>query len=100
MDHVGKGSWLVFDYAHASAVRGQGGGRDEAQVIKKLARFRESWQFGLAEKEVEPLLAKFGFKLLDLKNPCDLEEAYFKDARGRIVGHVNNTQSIVTAERC
>ena len=99
MDHVGNGSWLVFDYAHASALRGEGGGRDERQVTKKLAGFRESWQFGLAEKEVEPLLAKFGFKLLDLKHPRDLEEAYFKDARGRIVGHVNNTQSIVMAER-
>jgi methyltransferase (TIGR00027 family) len=99
-DHVGRGSWLVFDYAHASAVRSEAHGKGETQVTRKLAEYGESWQFGLDEHEVGPLLARFDFRILDLKNPRDLEETYFKDARGRIVGHVSGAQSIVTAERC
>ena len=100
MDLVGKGSWLVFDYAHAQVVKGEGGGTDAMQATGKLARVGESWQFGLDEHEVESLLARFGFKVVDRKNPSDLQEMYFKDALGKVAAHVSNTQSIVMAERC
>ena len=99
-DHVGKGSWLVLDYAHASAVGTRITGRDEVLMQKRLAKSGESWQFGLSDDEVGPFLARFGFKIVDQKNPRDLEQAYFKDALGSITGHVSDAQSIVVAERC
>jgi hypothetical protein len=73
--------------------------KDKQEVTSRLARYGESWQFSLDEVEVEPMLAKFGFRLLDIRHPQDLEQMYFKDAQGRIVGHVNEVQSIVMAER-
>jgi methyltransferase (TIGR00027 family) len=99
MDLVGKGSWLIFDYAHSPVVKGEDGRTDATQVAGKLASVKESWQFGLTEYDVAPLLARFGFRILDLRNPTDLQEMYFKDALGRVVAHVSNTQSIVMAER-
>jgi methyltransferase (TIGR00027 family) len=100
MHLAGKGSWLVFDYAHASALRGREAGKDSLQVTSRLAKLGESWQFGLDDQKVGPLLSRYGFRLLDLKNPRALEETYFKGGQGRIAGHVSDTQTIVTAERC
>jgi methyltransferase (TIGR00027 family) len=98
-NHVGLGSWLVFDYAHASMLRAEGNLCEESRMMKGLNKFGESWQFGLDETEVEPMLYKYGFKLLDRKGPKELEEAYFKDEKGVVIARVNGTQSIVKAER-
>jgi O-methyltransferase involved in polyketide biosynthesis len=68
-------------------------------MMRGVTRFGESWQFGLEEEEVEPLLRKYGFKLLDRQSPLDLEQAYFRDEAGNLIGKVNATQSIITAER-
>jgi len=96
---VGRGSWLVFDYAHASVLRGEGESYGQDRMVKGVSRAGESWQFGLEEEEVKPLLGRYGFRLTDQKGPSKLEQAYFKNDRGRIVGRINDTQSIVTAER-
>jgi hypothetical protein len=68
-------------------------------MIKRVNKFGESWQFGLEEAEVGPLLMEHGFRLLDRKGPNELQETYFKDKRGEIMGRVNGTQSIVTAQK-
>ena len=98
-NQAGPGSWLVFDYAHASVLRGEGNVYGETRMMQGVNKFGETWQFGLDEAEVEPLLAKYGFKLLDRKGPKELEEAYFKDEKGIVKARVNGTQSIVKAER-
>lgn len=96
---TGSGSWFVFDYAHASALRGDGNDYGESGMIKGVKDFGESWQFGLEKSEVESFLVKYGFSLLDHKSPKDLEELYFKDSRGEIKARINGTQSIVMAVR-
>lgn len=98
-NEVGKGSWLVFDYAHASVLNGESKAYGQARMMKGVKKFGESWQFGLEEMEVEPLLTKYGFRLLDRKGPQELQEIYFKDKMGKILGCVNGTQSIVTAQK-
>jgi methyltransferase (TIGR00027 family) len=98
-EQVGPGSWLVFDYAHASVLRGEGTSYGEQRMTRGVDRFGASWQFGLEEGEVEPFLARRGFGQRDRKSPQQLEEMYFQDADGRIVGRVNGTQSIVWAEK-
>ena len=98
-DQTGAGSWLVFDYAHASVLRGDKGQSEEAEMMKSLDRYGESWQFGLEEAQVEPFLCGYGFKLLDRQGPKELEEACFKDKNGHLKARVNGTQSIVKAER-
>lgn len=97
-DHVGAGSRIVFDYAHASAVRGEGNEYGQDRMIKGVKRFGESWQFGLEENEVEVFLQKYQFALVDRKGPKELEELNFQGKDGVLRGKVNGTQSIVTAE--
>jgi len=74
---VGKGSWLVFDYAHASVLKGESKVYGQDRMIKGVNKVGESWQFGLEEAEIEPLLTRYGFELKDRKSPHDLEEMYF-----------------------
>jgi methyltransferase (TIGR00027 family) len=98
-NEVGKGSWLVFDYAHASVLKGESNAYGQDRMIKGVNKFGESWQFGLEEAEVEPLLTKYGFRLMERKSPHDLQETYFKDERGKILARVNGTQSIIMAQK-
>lgn len=98
-NQAGPGSWLVFDYAHASVLHGEENLDGEMWMMNRLDRYGESWQFGLEEVDVEPLLCKYGFGLLDRRGPRELEETYFKDKKGIVKARVNGTQSIVKAER-
>lgn len=98
-DQVGKGSWLIFDYAYESVLRGDGKLYGEDRMTKGIAKFGESWQFGLEEHDVEAFLEKYGFRVLDRKSPKDLEETYFRNENGIVIGRVNGTQSIIMAEK-
>ena len=98
-DLVGTGSWMVFDFAHASVLRGEGSTYGEKRMAQGVRKFGESWQFGLDEQEVRPLLLKYSFRLTDLKSPQALEECYFKGDDGKVFARINGTQSIVLAEK-
>ncbi len=96
---VPAGSWLVFDYAHASVLRGEGGQHGEKGVTDSLQKMGEAWRFGLEEREVGPLLAAHGFAMVEIKSPQALEGMYFMGDKGKPVARINGTQSIVRAER-
>ena len=42
-------------------------------------------------------MSSYDLKLVDHKDAQDLEDAYFKDANGRIVGRIDGTHCLVTA---
>ncbi|MGA2614014.1 MAG: SAM-dependent methyltransferase [Spirochaetia bacterium] len=96
---AGAGSWFVFDYAHASALRGEGSSYGEARTVRGVRKLGESWQYGLDEQEVKPLLAKYSFTLVDLKSPRGLEDLYFKNEDGKVMASINGTQSIALAQK-
>jgi len=96
---IARGSWLVFDYAHASAIGPEISGKDEIETAERLARSGETWQFGLEEQLLAPLLERYHFKIIDRKNPRELEVLNFKNRDGRVAYHISDTQSIVTAEK-
>jgi len=98
-DLTGPGSMLVFDYAHAAVIRGEGNDFGEARMTRGVNKYGESWQFGLEEPDVEPFLCRFGFRLVERRGPKELERAYFTNEEGRVMARVNGTQSIVKAER-
>jgi len=99
-DLTGPGSWLVFDYAHADAFCGEGNAYGQARMIRGTKRLGESWQFGIDEQELKPLLSKYAFRLVEQKSPEVLEDTYFRLRDGRLLGRVNGTQSIALAEKC
>ena len=55
--------------------------------------------FGIEKGEIAHFLSRYGFELHDHRDARQLEEMYFKDPGGRIVGRVNGTHCLVRALR-
>jgi len=63
-------------------------------ILEKRAG--EAWSFALEEGEIESFLRKYDFNPKNHSNASELEESYFKNQEGEIVGKINGTHSIVT----
>jgi methyltransferase (TIGR00027 family) len=98
-DYAGKGSWVVFDYICASVLRNEGGYYGEGEIVQKVSRADEQWHFGIETGEIEQFLPRYKMRLIDHKNARDLEKAYFNDSNGKVIGRVNGTHCLVTAEK-
>jgi methyltransferase (TIGR00027 family) len=96
---AGKESRLVFDYARSSALRGENTLYGEAGVTRAVAKVNEQWRFGLEPSQLESFLSTYGFRLKDHEDSLSLEKLYFQDSNGQVVGRINGTQCLVTAER-
>jgi methyltransferase (TIGR00027 family) len=95
-DVAGKGSWVVFDYIYAGVLRQENKYYGEKDIFKTVAKAGERWSFALEEGEIAGFLRKYDFTLKDHGNAQKLEERYFRNQEGEIVGRVNGTHSIVT----
>jgi methyltransferase (TIGR00027 family) len=95
-DVAGKGSWVVFDYIYAGVLRQENKYYGEKDIFKTVAKAGEAWSFALEEGEIENFLQKYKFRLENHSNAQALEEQYFKNQEGYIVGKINGTHSIVT----
>jgi methyltransferase (TIGR00027 family) len=96
---AGKGSRLVFDYARSSVLRGENTTYGERGVTRSVARVNEEWRFGIEPSQLESFLSTYGFRLKDHEDSSNLEKLYFQDSAGQVVGRVNGTQCLVTAEK-
>ena len=96
-DYSGEGSEILFNYAHASVIRREGTRYGERGGLETLDRVGEPWHFGLNEGEIGPFLAKYGFTLIDHRDTRELEEMYFTNEAGGIVGHVTGTHCLARA---
>ena len=94
---AGDGSEVVFDYVRASVLRKEGLHYGEAAVSARVASAGEGWHFSIEEGELERYLARYGLTVLEHLTPQDLEQLYFTDASGRVVGRVNGTHCLVRA---
>jgi methyltransferase (TIGR00027 family) len=97
-DYAGKGSCVVFDYIYASVLRKEGIYYGEEGIWKTVSGAGEQWHFGIEKGQVDRFLAQYAMQLIDHKDAKDLEQAYFSDSKGRIIGRVNGTHCLVTAE--
>jgi methyltransferase (TIGR00027 family) len=98
-EYVGKGSLVVFDYVYASVLRNEGIYYGETGIAQTVSSAGEQWQFGIEKGEIEQFLARYAMQLIDHSVAQDLEKAYFSDANGKIIGRVNGTHCLVTAEK-
>jgi methyltransferase (TIGR00027 family) len=94
---AGPGSEIVFNYAYASVIRGEGKQYGEKGALKVLSSVGETWNFGIEKGEINRFLATYGFEVRDHRDARELEEMYFKDSTGRIVARVNGTHCIARA---
>lgn len=99
INYAGKGSWVVFDYIYTSVLRKEGIYFGEEGIEQTVSRAGEQWHFGIEIGLIEQFLAKYELRLVDHKNAQDLERVFFSDASGRLVGRVNGTHCLVTAEK-
>ena len=97
-DFAGKRSRVVFDYIYASVLRNEGTCYGETGITKTVSGAGEQWQFGIEKGEIKRFLAKYAIRLVDHKDAQDLERTYFCDPNGRIIGRVNGTHCLATAE--
>ncbi len=98
-DYAGRGSWVVFDYIYASVLRKEGIYYGETAIVDTVSDAGEPWHFGIEKGQIEQFLARYAMRLIDHKDAQDLEKAYFTDPNGKVIGRVNGTHCLVTAEK-
>lgn len=96
-DVSGAESMLVFDFIFGGVLRKENKYYGEKGMYKRVAKVGEGWSFALEEEEVEGFLGKYGFALKDYRRSSELEDAYFRNSKGQVVGRVNGTHAIITA---
>jgi methyltransferase (TIGR00027 family) len=95
-DVSGTGSLIVFDYIHAGVLRREDKYYGERDIYKTVASVGEEWTFALEESEVERFLSRYGFLQKDHSGTQELEDRYFQNSKGLVVGKINGTHAIVT----
>jgi methyltransferase (TIGR00027 family) len=96
-DYAGAKSRVVFDYVRASALRQDNALYGKSGIVKSTSHVGEQWHFGIEREEIAQFLSTYGLKLIDHRDAQDLEDAYFKDTKGRIMGRIDGTHCLVTA---
>jgi len=96
---AGNGSEVVFDYVYSSVLREENLYYGESEVFKGVMKRNEPWCFGIEKDEIESFLMDRNLSLIQNLNSHDLEEEFFKDEHGNIVGKVNGTHCIVYARK-
>jgi methyltransferase (TIGR00027 family) len=97
-DFAGKGSRLVFDYVRASVLRGEGDLYGQQGILQTTWRAGEQWYFGMEPEQLQSFLAGYGMQLVDNMDSQELKSMYFTDQDGRLVGRINATHCLATAE--
>lgn len=96
-DVSGIGSLIAFDYIYAGVLRKENKYYGERKTsLKTLAKVGEEWIFALEEGEDERFLSRHGFSLKDHSGKAELEDRYFKNTKGAIVGKINGTGAMAT----
>lgn len=98
-DYAGAKSLVAFDYVYASVLRKEGLYHGESGIVKTVSGAGEPWRFGLEPGAIGPFLAGYDFRLIDHKDAAELEQVYFSDPDGVVVGNINGTHCLVTAEK-
>lgn len=98
-DYAGESSRVVFDYIYASVLRKEGIYYGESEIVKTVSGAGEQWHFGIEKGQIEQFLGMYAMQLVDQKDAHDLEAAYFSDSNGKVIGCVNGTHCLVTAEK-
>ncbi|HVN81932.1 MAG TPA: SAM-dependent methyltransferase [Terriglobia bacterium] len=98
-DYAGRGSRIVFDYIYASVLRKEDTYYGEAGIMETVSGVGEQWHFGIEKGQIEQFLAKYAMQLIDHKDAKDLDQAYFSDPNGKIIGRVNGAHCVITAEK-
>jgi methyltransferase (TIGR00027 family) len=96
---IAEGSLVVFDYVHASVIRGEGDYYGEFEIKKQVTKSAEPWTFGIEDDQIESFLASHGLALVDRAEAAALEQRFLTSGTGHSCGRVNGTHCLVTARK-
>ena len=95
----GAGSEIIFDYIYQSVLWKENTYYGEDEMHNMTARTHEPWTFGLEKEDVEQFLKKYHFNLLENNDARDLENSFFSNKGGQVVGKINGTHCIAYAKK-
>lgn len=98
-EFAGTNSEVVFDYVYSSVLREENIYYGEEEIRNKVKNANELWVFGIEKGEIEMFLGRYGFKLIQNLDSEGLENKYFKDMNGNIIGKINGTHCIAYAKK-
>ena len=98
-ESAGAGSEIIFDFIYRSVLRKENLYYGEASIYNRVNKEGEAWCFGVEKGELPFFLKKYELTLIEQFNTKKLEEKYFTDNQGKIVGNVNGTHCIVHARK-
>jgi methyltransferase (TIGR00027 family) len=93
-DLAGEGSEIVFDFIHASVVRGENRYTGERELVNSVSGQSERFCFGIEKGGLPQFLAGFDFDLVEVLAAEDLRDRFFRDDSGKPVAEVNGTHCI------
>jgi methyltransferase (TIGR00027 family) len=96
---TGEGSEVVFDYVRASVFREPGSIYGGREIFRSVAKAGERWHFGIEEAQLYAFLESYGLRAREHENARELEQRYFVDASGEVVGRINGAHCLVRAVR-
>ena len=89
---------MVFDYIYQSVLEEQNLYYGEKEIFQRVKKDKESWTFGIPKEGIDNFLHQQGLELIEQMDSNKLEEKYFQDKKGNIVGNINGTHCIVYAK--
>jgi methyltransferase (TIGR00027 family) len=95
----GINSEIVFDYVYLSVLRRENIYYGEKDVFNTVNKTGENWTFGIEKGEIETFLKDHNLRLIEHNNSEELENKYFKDEYGNIIGKINGTHCITYAKK-
>lgn len=96
-EFAGTGSRIVFDHIYASVVRRENRYEGERDLYNGVADSGEGFYFGIEKGHTDEFLSTYDFTAEKILDSDALEDMFFRDAHGELVGRVNKTHCIVTA---
>ncbi|NHK30331.1 MAG: SAM-dependent methyltransferase [Asgard group archaeon] len=97
-EYAGKDSLAVFDTIYASVLREEYLYYGEKEIFDTVKNANEKWTFGIERNEIQSFLEKRGYILLEKLDSTSLEEKYFIDEMGKLVGKINGTHCLILAK--
>ncbi len=97
--YAGKNSWVIFDYVDASVLSNESNAYGAKSILKTVSRAGEGWKFGIEPEQINTFLNGLGLRLIDHQSAKDLEYRFFTDSEGKVIGKVNGTHCLLTAEK-
>jgi methyltransferase (TIGR00027 family) len=90
-----QGSEVIFDYVYSDVLAGENSSYGSIEVFEGLKNIGEHWIFGIEKGHVNAFLNKHNIKLQYEADANTLEQRFFTNKQGKVLGKLNTALSLV-----